>query len=561
MEQTGADPTLSRSELSEQSIADSSIPENNITTIISPTVSQNTPSTLLLSEQIEQAWNAAIDAPEEAGHPLNISDTSGSSDRQNSQHDPPQVDEQNSAQDAPAPNPTHSLRAPVESLLNRFINAITSSLFRHNEAQSVAQDDTSLANAESSDPTNAESTDAPASHDHVAADPETQNVDTTTLNLNSNNERVSASSQPTADDASNIPRPSQFLMYIPQDASPFPFGFLYDAGSSMAWPILNQFEQPQSDETDENHRTVHVLGRPFRLIVTVNTGGPQEEPDENKAHAYVKGLEVVDADLRARMQHLGMSDISEYGISSDDRDSNYVTGCCVCLEPYPEEDKPSWLFDEEQELMKRIIALPCIGFHTMHGACIFNWLKSKPPSKWTCPYCRSPLDPNHPTLNDGSTKDKPQTIREYVRSEERRSGWRCDAPTCFPDYDTDSKTSHMIKLFPCRHQIHLDCLCTCMRLQRTQERGSFSSQDEDNDTSDYEEESDSNPDDAHDVCRMSRSEYILRQNENITTKQDTVGKWVTCAACRKDAWAELPTRQRPRPRHQLYSHLSKSTNL
>ena len=133
-----------------------------------------------------------------------------------------------------------------------------------------------------------------------------------------------------------------------------------------------------------------MLGRPFRLIVTVTTGGPREEPDANKAFAYVKGLEVVDADLRARMQHLGMSDISEYGFVDDDRSSEYVTGCPVCLEPYLDDDKPSWLVGEEQEIMERIVALPCPGFHTMHGACIFNWLKSRAPSKWTCPYCRNP---------------------------------------------------------------------------------------------------------------------------------------------------------------------------
>lgn len=557
MEHRGAEPSLSPPDRLEPSTEENSALEHNVLTIRSPNVLNGTPPPHSLADQIEQAWDAAIDAPEVLDQPPDIANMSGLLHEEETQTYNPE----RANQAASSPNPSnmgHGLRASVGSLLHRWIGALTSTLFHHHETRPTDQGNSASERAESVGPApgSGDSATTPAPNPRASTDP---HVSTTSDPAHNSDASTPLDPPSTDDDASDLPRPPQFLMYIPQDVSPFPFGFLYDAGSSMAWPILDQFERTDSQESEGPRRTVHVLGRPFRLTVTVNARGPQEEVDIDKARNYVKGLEVIDADLRVRMQHLGMSDISEYGDVGDDHDSGCVPGCCVCLEPYPNEDKPSWLFDEEQELMGRIVALPCAGFHTIHGACIFHWLKSKPPSKWTCPYCRSALDPDHPTLEVGKTKNKPLTMREFVRLEERRSGWRCDAPACLPSYETDTRSSHMIQLFPCRHQIHLDCLCTCMRVQRTETRLM-----EDHDHYNYDEEeddSDCESDNVHDTSRMTRSEHLSSHHETMTPRSGTIGKWVTCAACRKDAWAELPTRRRPRPRHELYAHLSKSTEL
>ena len=127
------------------------------------------------------------------------------------------------------------------------------------------------------------------------------------------------------------------LVYIPSHASPFPFSFLYDTTACIAWPVLERAEQPVSDTNGENAdtRTVHVLGMPFHISITMRPAPPDEVPDINKARAYVKELEVVDSELRMRMIRFGMSDIGIYGVVDDmSSQGQCVMGCGVCLEPY-----------------------------------------------------------------------------------------------------------------------------------------------------------------------------------------------------------------------------------
>ena len=331
---------------------------------------------------------------------------------------------------------------------------------------------------------------------------------------------------------------SRFFMYIPEQASPFPFPLLSDVGSNLVWPIIDCIERTGNQDTgEESTRLVHVLGMPFHLTFTMRPSDPNDVPDSNKARAYVESLERVDAELRSRMAHFSITSASVE--SSNDASMQHVSGCGVCLEPYPIEDKPAWFTEGTNEPDETVVAIPCHGFHTIHASCLVEWLSSKAPSQWSCPYCRAPLRSN------AKHNPPPMTLREYVRQKEREQGWRCDAPTCFPCYsDGEKHESPLIKLMPCRHEIHLDCLCTNMRIEMAYSGARTCTDceddtDDDDTTDSMTEESESAP--HLDANVHSTSDLTLNCAEN-----DTIGKWLTCSVCRRDAWALLPRRQRPR---------------
>lgn len=350
------------------------------------------------------------------------------------------------------------------------------------------------------------------------------------------------------------------LVYIPSHASPFPFSFLYDTTACIAWPVLERAEQPVSDTNGENAdtRTVHVLGMPFHISITMRPAPPDEVPDINKARAYVKELEVVDSELRMRMIRFGMSDIGIYGVVDDmSSQGQCVMGCGVCLEPYPTEDKPAWFTEGKPGEDETVVALPCPGFHTIHARCLFDWLSKRAPSKWTCPYCRAPIKGDVST-----TKEAMHTIglREHVRQKEREAGLRCDAPACLPyDSDDEKHRSPLIQLMPCRHEIHLDCLCMGMRIEMAQaqmncseiqgdqsSRHAGSKKETGRDLENPDEEEDAVDDNEYAWATSSTSLSTGMHSDSSSLDQDTIGKWVTCSACRKDAWARLPRRRQPR---------------
>lgn len=330
---------------------------------------------------------------------------------------------------------------------------------------------------------------------------------------------------------------SRFLMYIPEQASPFPFSLLCDVESNLAWPIIDCIERTANEETgEESTRTVHILGMPFHLTFTMRPSDPNDVPDTNKARNYVIELERVDAELRSRMAHFSMS--SAYVETPNDASMQYVSGCGVCLEPYPAEDKPARFKEGKDEPDDTVVVIPCQGFHTIHASCLVEWLSSKAPSQWSCPYCRSPLRSN-------AKHDPPlMTLREHVRQKEREAGWRCDAPACFPCYsDGEKHESPLIKLMPCRHEIHLDCLCTNMRIEMAYAGASSDDQEEETDDGD---DTDSIPEEHGLTSYMDADEHSAPELTQNCADNDTIGKWVTCSVCRRDAWAHLPRRRRPR---------------
>ena len=197
-------------------------------------------------------------------------------------------------------------------------------------------------------------------------------------------------------------------MYIPEQASPFPFPLLSDVGSNLVWPIIDCIERTRNQDTgEESTRLVHVLGMPFHLTFTMRPSDPNDVPDSNKARAYVESLARVDAELRSRMAHFSITSASVE--SSNDASMQHVSGCGVCLEPYPIEDKPAWFTEGTNEPDETVVAIPCHGFHTIHASCLVEWLSSKAPSQWSCPYCRAPLRSN------AKHNPPPMTLREYVK--------------------------------------------------------------------------------------------------------------------------------------------------
>lgn len=331
---------------------------------------------------------------------------------------------------------------------------------------------------------------------------------------------------------------SRFFMYIPEQASPFPFPLLSDVGSNLVWPIIDCIERTRNQDTgEESTRLVHVLGMPFHLTFTMRPSDPNDVPDSNKARAYVESLERVDAELRSRMAHFSITSASVE--SSNDASMQHVSGCGVCLEPYPIEDKPAWFTEGTNEPDETVVAIPCHGFHTIHASCLVEWLSSKAPSQWSCPYCRAPLRSN------AKHNPPPMTLREYVKQKEREHGWRCDAPTCFPCYsDGEKHESPLIKLMPCRHEIHLDCLCTNMRIEMAYS-GARSYTDCEEDTDD-DDTNDSMTEERESAPHLDANVHLASDLTQNCTENDTIGKWLTCSVCRRDAWALLPRRQRPR---------------
>ena len=331
---------------------------------------------------------------------------------------------------------------------------------------------------------------------------------------------------------------SRFFMYIPEQASPFPFPLLSDVGSNLVWPIIDCIERTGNQDTgEESTRLVHVLGMPFHLTFTMRPSDPNDVPDSNKARAYVESLERVDAELRSRMAHFSITSASVE--SSNDASMQHVSGCGVCLEPYPIEDKPAWFTEGTNEPDETVVAIPCHGFHTIHASCLVEWLSSKAPSQWSCPYCRAPLRSN------AKHNPPPMTLREYVEQKEREHGWRCDAPTCFPCYsDGEKHESPLIKLMPCRHEIHLDCLCTNMRIEMACS-GARSYTDCEEDTDD-DDTIDSMTEERESAPHLDANVHLASDLTQNCTENDTIGKWLTCSVCRRDAWALLPRRQRPR---------------
>lgn len=332
---------------------------------------------------------------------------------------------------------------------------------------------------------------------------------------------------------------SRFLMYIPEQASPFPFPLLCDVGSNLAWPIIDCIERTANEETgEESTRTVHILGMPFHLTFTMRPSDPNDVPDTNKARAYVAELERVDAELRSRMTHFSLG--SAYVETSNDASMQYLSGCGVCLEPYPAEDKPAWFTEGKDEPDETVVVIPCQGFHTIHASCLVEWLSSKAPSQWSCPYCRSPLRSN------AKHDPPPMSLREHVKQKEREAGWRCDAPACFPCYsDGEKHESPLIKLMPCRHEVHLDCLCTNMRIEMAY-AGASSFADQQEEETDDDDYTDSIPEEHRSTPYVSANIHPAPELVQNCADNDTIGKWVTCSVCRKDAWAHLPRRRRPR---------------
>lgn len=328
-----------------------------------------------------------------------------------------------------------------------------------------------------------------------------------------------------------------FLIYIPVHASPFPFPILYDANTSIALPVLDRVEQSNPDDPNIPPRVVRVLGTPFHLSFRMRPSEPHEAPDPERAAAYVKELEHVDSELRARMGPLGLSDIGVYGCTAEDPKQKYVVGCGICLEPYDTDDKPAWFVGEDVIERESVVVVPCAGLHTVHAGCLQSWLASKPPSQWTCPFCRArlPSSPNASSANMGS-------LRDLVRSKEREAGWRCDAPACIPMSQDGMKRGPLVQLYPCRHEIHLDCLCTSMRVERADANGFYDGVSESTDEDDDEE-----PDTDYDTWMSSSAPALASSvHSDLGLEGETVGKWVTCAACRHDAWAQLPTRPWPK---------------
>lgn len=372
-------------------------------------------------------------------------------------------------------------------------------------------------------------------------------------------------------------------LYVPFGASPLPFSFIYDATTQTAWPIaqVTPGSPPggPSPDAPQSHQPRLVAGPPFRIILDIHFApAPEpEQPDPQKAANYVKQLERADAELRSRMARLGIGSIGGFATASGSDDQDTLLGCGVCLDSYEAEDRPEWI-DGPRSHDEAVVAVPCTGHHTLHAGCLRDWLSKLPPSQWTCPFCRASLSagpdttqspPSHAAARKSTSATTPPvhtSLRDEVRARERQRGWRCDAPACLPRYPNESRvddahlelpqtsddmTTDLVKLSPCRHEVHLDCLCTSMRI----ENPNCTSDHLDLFVSDDDDDDEEGEDDSQDAAALQQVEPSLA-DPNPGQHKDTVGKWVSCPTCRKEVWAQLPLRRKPhRPRAGIESQL------
>lgn len=336
-------------------------------------------------------------------------------------------------------------------------------------------------------------------------------------------------------------------IFVPLGASPLPFSFIFDMQTNTAWPI-GAVSGPPGTMPVNDTEAGFVAGSPFHVGLNISFGPPPEPetPDPERAMRFVDTLERADAELRERMAQLGMGSIGDYGKRQDNEGGEGALGCGICFDEYPNEDRPEWIGGQASK-DEEVVAVPCAGHHTLHRICLYEWLAKTPPSEWTCPFCRAGLDKKkveksaHTGRSSSQTnvvaddavkkaeqEAKARSLREEVRLREKARGWRCDSPAClprYPDKNGDDTSGSLVSLLPCRHKLHLDCLCTSMRL----EQADIVSSDED-DEAEEEEEVNTN------IC----TDELLEDSG----AKDTVGKWVTCPTCRVEAWAELPIKKR-----------------
>ncbi|PWN32835.1 uncharacterized protein FA14DRAFT_78507 [Meira miltonrushii] len=388
-------------------------------------------------------------------------------------------------------------------------------------------------------------------------------------------------------------------IFVPFGASPLHFSFLFDAQTNTAWPIANITNGPPGAMPIEQpippNMPQFVTGPPFRIALNVSYGPPPEvpRPDPERASRFVGSLERADAELRGRMARLGMGDIGDYGGSQNNEGGNGAAlGCGICLDEYASEDRPEWI-GGQSSIDEEVVAVPCAGHHTLHHRCLYEWLVNTPPSQWTCPFCRAPLDKEKvdqsaseqeqqrqqetrqrrqdTNENEDNLKKKAEleararSLREEVRLRERARGWRCDSPACLPRYpdspndekdcahqgeestvsDWPSDVTSLISLLPCRHKLHLDCLCTSMKLEQA-DLGSEDDSDEEEEEETEEIVGEAKAEEGSNDSNTLINEPEAKVDSPLVSKQQTVGKWVTCPTCRHEAWAELPVRRKPK---------------
>jgi hypothetical protein len=359
-------------------------------------------------------------------------------------------------------------------------------------------------------------------------------------------------------------------VYLPRASANLPFPVLMD-WNGMVWPILNiQTPPPGTPEAylNDPRRPHFIAGPPFMVawqpFTLRRTQEEEEQPSPEKAKTFVDTLETADAELRERMARLSIGDIGVFGGAGGggagagagpNSSEEGELGCPVCLDPYDEtSDRPEWIGGETAR-ENQVVVIPCPGFHSMHRKCLVEWLSSQAPSKWSCPMCRTSITPSDVVKGARSAGQQPRqpqqqqqqaaaptqanlakeiearahSLREEIHRRERQRGFTCDYQACFPDYELPSATDdsaavldrHMIKLQPCGHELHLDCLTTALRV-KDDLRLEGGVEDEDEDEDDDEEEGEG--------------------GEASTIK--TVGKWVECPVDRREVWAQIPVARR-----------------
>lgn len=273
---------------------------------------------------------------------------------------------------------------------------------------------------------------------------------------------------------------------------------------------------PALDDARNPH---FIAGPPFPISLGFGPSGDsaqeEEAPSAAKAKEFAETLETADEELRSRMARLGIGDIGTF--DGDEDGQNGSLGCPVCLDSYDESsDRPEWIGGQEAH-DNRVVVIPCTGFHSMHRRCLEEWLATKSPTKWSCPMCRSSISTAHLSSQTDTLEKaiaaRSHSLREEIHKREKERGFLCDYQACFPDYEggeDDDLDRRMVKISPCNHSLHVECLTTSMRIAGAQHWEG----DDDDDEEPTEE----------DTQRGFR----------------LVGKWVECPIDRKEGWARIP---------------------
>lgn len=326
------------------------------------------------------------------------------------------------------------------------------------------------------------------------------------------------------------------LRFVPHTDSLLERNILYDLESPWAWPIWPINVLGPNRNIPDPLRAHVFAGPPFHLQTYANDHGVGQARRRGQVRRFVDQLDQADAELRARMARVGVADIGLFADDAEEGGKQNI-GCPICYDSYDDHDTPEWL-GGEQARQEQVVVAPCRGSHTFHRRCLEACLMRTSMKDWECPLDRDSLDPSKfvsgsaPRNDAGRRSSRPTQqamadelrvrrarLVDRIRKLEKERGYRCDSPACLPDYETPQDEAplerQLVKLSPCGHEVHPECLAIASRVRDGGVINAAKAEEAESDSGETDEDG---------------------GGESVKMK----GQWVECPVDGKEMWVMIP---------------------